>query len=93
MTIAFSEDSCLTEHSINAEECSKTKVQYTIIFFHKTRHGASVNLLKQKQANRDVPLLASLNVDASLSHTRSHGVITMCCDCNALYIQMSASEQ
>lgn len=51
MTITFSEDSCLTEHSINAEECSKTKVQYTIIFFHKTRHGSSVNLLKQKQAN------------------------------------------
>lgn len=48
MTVAYSEDSCLTEHSRNGEESSKTKVQYIIIFFHKTRNGLSVSLLKQR---------------------------------------------
>lgn len=45
VTMAYSEDSCLTECRGSAEEdYNKTKVQYMILFFYRTGHGFSVNL-------------------------------------------------
>lgn len=71
--MTYSEDSNLTECGGSAEEYSKTKVQYMMLFFCRTGHDLSANLLKQKKkTNLGVYLFVSLNADASFFHTRSH---------------------